>query len=150
MDPAERAIPPAADPHLAPRRMRASDADRQATVQVLQDATARGLLTPEEGSQRMSAAFATVHLADLPRLTDDLPAGAPAAASSPLGWGPLLAMFLEQLRRTLHDATSGRQRPVRLAAALVVLVVFVTAGMIAAHLVLDQGGLPDHGGFDSR
>jgi hypothetical protein len=33
-------------------RMRASDADRLATVKHLQDAMARGLLAPDEGSER--------------------------------------------------------------------------------------------------
>jgi hypothetical protein len=45
--------------------MRASDSDRAATVHRLQDAVAQGRLTPDEGSERMAAAFAAVHLHDL-------------------------------------------------------------------------------------
>ena len=65
-----------AHPHeqmLTEPRMRASDADRHATVQVLQDAMARGLLTPDEAGERMAAAFAAVHRADLEPMTADLP-----------------------------------------------------------------------------
>jgi hypothetical protein len=45
--------------------MRASDMDRHTTVLVLQDAIARGLLTPDEGGERIAVAFAAVHLPDL-------------------------------------------------------------------------------------
>ena len=58
-------MPPFIDPDSAAasaRRVRASDADRLATVERLQDAVARGLLTPDEGSERMADAFAAVFL----------------------------------------------------------------------------------------
>ena len=57
--------------------MRASDADRLATVMMLQDAMARGQLNPDEASERMAWAFAAVHRRDLDPLTADL---APAPA----------------------------------------------------------------------
>ena len=54
-----------------PGRMRASDADRQQTVQQIQDAAARGLLTPDEAGERMSAAYA--HGADAARWLESRP-----------------------------------------------------------------------------
>ena len=54
-------------------RFRASDVERMAVAQVLQDAVARGLLTPDEGSDRTGAAFAAVYRDELPALTVDLP-----------------------------------------------------------------------------
>src|SRR4051812_30495191 len=64
--------------------MRASDDDRAATVRMLQDAVARGLLTTDEGGERMALAFAFVRLTDLGPLTADLPP-APIAVTAP-GW----------------------------------------------------------------
>jgi hypothetical protein len=60
------------DPRTGPR-LRASDAERLATVELLEDAVARGLLTPEEGSDRMATAFAARHRDELPAVTADLP-----------------------------------------------------------------------------
>ena len=47
--------------------VRASDADRAATARTLQDAVGRGLLTYEEGSDRMAAAYAARFLTALRR-----------------------------------------------------------------------------------
>ena len=69
-------------PPQEPPSMRASDADRHATVHVLQDAVARGLLTTDEGGERMAVAYAARHLDDLPPLTADLPP-APGATEAP-------------------------------------------------------------------
>lgn len=134
-----------ADPHLTGPRMRASDADRHATVHVLQDGMTRGLLTPGEGSDRMSAAFAAVHLEDLEPITADLPEG-PAHSSRTVGWRPLLLMVLEQLQSSVRRAISGRRRPVQLGAALLLAFLLITCGLTFAHLVLDNGGGPGHGG----
>src|SRR3712207_9387187 len=65
-------------------RMRASDADRLATVEQLQEAVARGLLTPDEGSERMADAFAAVHRTDLDPLHEDLPSAPPERTAA--GW----------------------------------------------------------------
>src|SRR4051794_21921927 len=78
------------DPRTGPR-LRASDAERQATVQGLQAAVARGLLTPEEGSARMATAFAARHRDELPAVTVDLPARAPAVPATAAGWRALAA-----------------------------------------------------------
>ena len=115
--------------------MRAADDDRAATVHVLQDAVARGLLTPDEGSDRMAAAFAAVHLRDLAPLTADLPA--PARADAP-GWQPLGLMAWEQLRTTVRGAPG---RPVvRVAlAVLLALLLLVAVGSSFLEAALDGG-----------
>lgn len=119
-------------------RMRASDADRLATVEHLQDAVARGLLTPEEGSERMADAFAAVHLTDLDPLTADLPA-APPERTAP-GWRSLGTLAVEQLRASLTTA-AGRLGAARVAVVLVVAALFlVLVGALGGVALSDSGG----------
>ena len=127
-------------------RLRASDVDRLATVLVLQDAVARGLLTPDEGSDRMAAAFAAVHVAELGPLTADLPSG--RATPTPPGWRPLATMALEQVRYSLHDTPSGRLNPARVAFAVLIaaIVVLLLGAMVGEFF--GSGGGHHHGGFD--
>jgi hypothetical protein len=142
---ADTTIPPTAPP--VPPPVRASDADRAATVRVLQDAVARGLLTPDEGGERMAQAFAAVHLRELGPLTDDLPP-APAAGTAP-GWRVIAMMAVEQLRATLTAPTTGRLRPVRVAVAVVLALLLVAAvATVAGNLIFDGGHGVDGGGFD--
>jgi hypothetical protein len=130
--------------HPAPP-LRAGDGDRVATVHVLQDAVARGLLTPDEGSDRMAAAFAAVHLHDLAPLTADLPpapavaqSGAPSGAP---GWRPLGLMAWEQVRTTVSGARGGGPATVRLAlAAVLTLLVLVAFGSFVLHALFDGPG----------
>jgi hypothetical protein len=129
-------------------RMRASDADRMATTLILQDAIARGLLTPTEGGDRMSAALATVYLQDLDPLTADLPRV--AVPTEPAGWRPLLLMAVEQLRSSLNRAITGRPSPAQLGAALFLVLLLVTCGLAVAHLALDNAGSAPHDGFRHR
>lgn len=110
---------------------------------------ARGLLTPAEGGDRMSAAFAAVHLEDLEPMTADLPTG-PANSTSKPGWRPLLLMVLEQLQSSLRGAITGRRRSAQLGAALLLVLLLITGGLVFAHLFLDNGGGPGHGGFERR
>ena len=77
------------DPNLAPPEAGdvatlASDGERDAAVQVLNEAFAEGRLTADEHGDRVRAAFAA-DLAELARLTADLPGAANAA-------GPAAAM----------------------------------------------------------
>ena len=148
-NPTDRVPATTADPRLTDPRMRAADADRHATVHELQDAIACGLLTPVEGSDRMSAAFAAVHLADLEPITADLPKG-PANNGRPVGWRPLLLMVLEQLQSSLRGAITGRRRPVQLGAALLLVFVLISCGLTFAHLLLDGGGGPGRSGGAGR
>jgi hypothetical protein len=92
---------------VAPPRVRASDADRVATVQVLQDAMAEGRLTFDECAERMEQTYATRYVDDLPRLTADLPPP-PAPPPAPAGWAQLARMALEQLRYDLRRRLGGR------------------------------------------
>src|SRR5215218_11380721 len=125
------------------RALRASDADRAVTVRALQDAVVRGLLTPEEGSERMAAAWAAVHVRDLAPLTSDLPPAGPVRGAA--GWRVLATMAGEQLRSTLHGVRSGRLSPARVAVALaVVLLLVVLVGAVVGELFFDG---PGHGGF---
>lgn len=92
--------------------MRASDADREAYVAVLQTAYAEGRLSKDEYDERMSAAYHATTYADLAPLLQDLPVpaqhlpGPPAVVARPLatpradaGSGaPLVALFSEVSR----------------------------------------------------
>lgn len=120
-------------------RMRASDADRLTTVGRLQDAVARGLLMPDEGSHRMADAFAAVHLADLDPLTEDLP----PALSGPTapGWRSLGALGAEQVRASLTSAATGRVNAARVAVVLLVAcLVLVLIGALAGAALSGGGG----------
>jgi hypothetical protein len=119
-------------------RMRASDADRLATVEQLQDAVARGLLTPDEGSERMADAFAAIHLTDLDPLTEDLPP-APPERTAP-GWRSLGVLAVEQVRTSLTAAT-GRLSAARVAVVLLVASLFlVLVGALSGAALSDSGG----------
>ena len=134
------------DPHPEGLGVRASDDDRAATVRVLQDAVVRGLLTSEEGSDRMAAAWAAVHLRDLGSLTSDLPPARPPTSPAP-GWGVLSTMAVEQVRSSLDGARPGRLSPARVAAALAVaLLLVLLVGSFVGELFFDGGG-PGRGGF---
>jgi Domain of unknown function (DUF1707) len=69
--------------------LRASDADREHTVEVLQEGFAQGRLTADEFQERMDAAYAAKTLAQLAPLTADLPpagrSGRPGAGVAPSG-----------------------------------------------------------------
>ena len=129
------------------RRMRASDADRLATVEHLQDAVARGLLTPDEGSERMADAFAAVHLTDLDPLTEDLPP-APPEHTAP-GWRSLKTLAVEQVRASLATAATGRLRAARVTVVLLVASLFlVLVGALGGVALSDSGGGSGGGGGD--
>ncbi len=70
--------------------LRASDADREATVTRLQEAGGEGRITFEEVAERVELADGARTRAELERLTADLPAAAPATAveppRKPRGW----------------------------------------------------------------
>jgi hypothetical protein len=121
-------------PTASPVRVRASDADRTATVELLQDAITRGLLTHDEGGERMAAAFAATHRDELPPLTADLPAAAPAPVAAG-GWRALWAVLVAQLRHEVRATRAAGIRSKRFAlTALVALCLFalVMAGIVSA------------------
>ncbi|WP_349827327.1 DUF1707 SHOCT-like domain-containing protein [Brevibacterium litoralis] len=74
--------PDSADsPPARKRRMRASDADRDAVLEVLARAHANGRLDVEEVDERQSAVMATKFLDELPAHLEDLPEGQDLAAT---------------------------------------------------------------------
>jgi hypothetical protein len=71
-------------PRPAPRDLRASDADRERVVTVLNAALGDGRITPEEHDERVHAALTARTLGDLVGLTSDLamPSGQPIQLDS--------------------------------------------------------------------
>jgi hypothetical protein len=130
--------------------LRASDADRHAVVTQLQDAVARGLLTTDEGSERMAAAYQARYLSELPPLTADLPAPPPApvaTAPTPAGWRALLGLVWVQLRLLIAGSATGRPSRRRMAAVggiVLAVVVVLVLGAWALHGLVD--GPHGHGG----
>jgi len=126
---------------------RASDADRHAAVRVLQDAVARGLLSVDEGSERMAAAFAARHLHELPPLTADLPPAPVPAAPAP-GWRPLGTLALAQTQASvawlMADGLRSRRALTALAGLLAVLLLVM---MLASGLDGHHGGPHGRRGF---
>jgi hypothetical protein len=126
-------------------RMRASDADRLVTVGLLQDAVARGLLMPDEGSTRMAEALAAVHLTDLGPLTEDLPPAPPER--TPPGWRSLGKLAVEQVRASLTTAATGRLRAARVVVVLLAVSVFLLlVGALSGAALSDGGGGGGGGG----
>jgi len=115
---------------------RASDADREGVVAVLHDAVMRGLLTLDEGNDRVTAAYAARYVQDLPALTADLPPAPPSAPVAP-GWRALAALAWLQLRTALAGLSwrGALSRP-RLVLAVVGLLAVLT---LAATSVSDFG-----------
>jgi hypothetical protein len=77
--------------------VRASDADRDRTVEVLTAASAEGRLSLEEYSQRSEAALLARTLGDLASLTTDLPA-APQSEAAPIP-GEITAVLGNESRK---------------------------------------------------
>ena len=114
-------------------RVRASDADRNATVDLLQDAIARCLLTHDEGGERMAAAFAATYRDELPLLTADLPAAAPAPRTSS-GWRAVWAVLIAQLRHEVRATRAAGIRSKRFVITALValcLLALVVAGIVS-------------------
>ena len=58
-----------------PRRVRASDAEREQLAQIIRSAMGEGRLSLEEGEERLAKAYAAVYRDELAPLTADLPGG---------------------------------------------------------------------------
>jgi hypothetical protein len=65
------------------QRMRVSDSERQAVVEVLKQALDDGRLKMDEYVERMEKAYEALTIGDLEQLHDDLPTGAPASPAIP-------------------------------------------------------------------
>ena len=133
-------------------RLRASDAERTATVDVLQDAMARGLLSHEEGDERMAAAFAARFRDELPPLTADLPpvVTAPSAATSG-GWRALLTTLVTFVRAEIAATAAAGFRSRRfLVTALVVLALLGGLALVIGHGFVDGDHAAHFAGHDDR
>ena len=140
---------PSSSPREPTPPVRASDADREAVVGMLHDAVVRGLLTPEEGQERVAAAYAARFLRDLPRLTADLPP-APSPAPVAPGWRSLVLLAWLQLRSTLtrDSVRSAVSSPRRLALAAIALLAVVSLAAMTAADVFDRDHDDYHHGFE--
>lgn len=125
--------PPGGAPR-PPRRWRASDADRAAAVARLQEAVGRGLLTLDEGDERIAAAFSARYLDELSPLSADLPP-APAGPAA-VGWRRLGESFVAQLRYELQTTASAGLRSRRFAASVLAVLFFVVLVLTLVGAVL--------------
>lgn len=79
--------PPATQPAIAlaapDRRLRASDAEREAIVRRLHEAVGEGRLDLDEAGARTTAAYAARYREELSPLAADLPACGPGAGDAP-------------------------------------------------------------------
>ncbi|TFV91096.1 DUF1707 domain-containing protein [Blastococcus sp. CT_GayMR16] len=136
-----------------PPRVRASDTDRAAVAALLQEAVARGLLTHDEGGERLSTAFAARFVDELPPLTADLPPTPEPIPASPVGWLRLGSTLAAQLRYEVQTSVASgvrsRRFVVMLLAAVLLIGMLVTVGVLAAHGLLD-GGYEHHLDIDRR
>ena len=140
--------PDAGMPGPSNARVRASDADRESVVRTLHDAVVRGLLTMEEGEERLAATYAVRFVDELPPLTADLsPAPVPAPVAP--GWRTLVVLFWLQLRTALAEFSwrgtgrAIRSRP-RLAIAAVALLALLSFGVAMAAESFDHGDQVEH------
>ncbi len=138
-------FPPQQEP---PPRLRASDADREVVVQALLDAIARGLLTLQEGDERVAAAYTARFQDELPRLTADLP---PIPSSAPVapGWRTVALLAWLQLRTAVGGLWRGtrgafRSQP-RLAVAGVALLALLSLVAATSGVGFGQDGHGEHG-----
>jgi uncharacterized protein DUF1707 len=124
-------------------RLRASDAERAATVAVLRDAVAAGLLDHDEGGERMATAFAVRFRDELPALTADLPPAPGLPPMPALGWRAIGSTALVQLRSDVRAAVADGPRSRRFLTALLVAVLLlgllVALGSLAVHGLFDAG-----------
>ncbi len=90
--PAVADAPPAPEPVSAPAGLRASDADRDRTAEILSSALAEGRLTADEHSERIDGVYQAKTLAELEPYVADLPGAHhhahPAAPAAPAGDQP--------------------------------------------------------------
>jgi hypothetical protein len=144
---------------------RASDAEREAVVARLRNATAEGRLTVEELAERIDVAYAATTLAELEPLTTDLPAGpshpavgtpsAPAAGGGGsslvfgiLGGGDRRGRWRVPARTTVVNVMGGADLDLReavLETPEVEITVFSLMG--GSNITVPQGVHVELGGF---
>jgi hypothetical protein len=115
-------------------------------VDILKDAVAYGLLTPDEGSERMATTFAARFRDELPAVTHDLPQpAAPDSATAVIGWRRLASTLVAQLQYELSATRAAGARSRRFVVAVLVTVLLFGVLIALGGLVTD--GLFDHAAF---
>jgi hypothetical protein len=138
--------PDAAAHTKAPRRLRASDAQRESVVHQLHEAVGRGLLSVEEGHERTATAYAARYVDELGPLTHDLPDPAPVAP----GWKAVASTAALQARTSLMGAPAWsaadrrRRRGVLVAGILLALLLVIALTTAAVAGSGDWGGYGDY------
>jgi hypothetical protein len=126
-------------------RLRASNDQRMATVDRLHDAVGQGLLTLEEGDERVLAALEARYADELPPLTADLPPAPDPAPVAP-GWRAVASVAALQARTSLLGAPSWRQASParrRAVAALGILLTVLFIIVVTASVASGSGGVGD-------
>jgi DUF1707 SHOCT-like domain len=141
-------------------RMRASDRDREATIEVLQDAYVAGRLDLTELRDRAGAAYRAWTWAELCELTDDIPLPGPVMRPEPMvpawsgapgpGRGWLAAPLLLITLAVLAVVTAAWESPAAIPLLVLSLSVLSAAGCSALSLVRPGGGAPDRPGTAGR
>ncbi|MEN3298893.1 DUF1707 domain-containing protein [Pseudonocardia sp.] len=114
---------PLADP--PPQFVRASDAERQATVELLHQALSEGRLDLSETDERVAAAYAARYRHELPLLLADLPSSDREAHDGAPTWAQVWASVVWRARTSLMGPAGADEPPTaahrRLAALLTAL-----------------------------
>ena len=117
--------------------LRASDAEREATVARLHQALGDGFLDLDETDERVAAAYAARHRSELTPLTADIPRHPGAVTAAPT-WSDVWTSAVWRSRITLlgdaPEQPTARQN--RMAGALAVLVVLWLVACFVAGAVL--------------
>jgi hypothetical protein len=128
-------------------RLRASNEQRMVTVDRLHDAVGLGLLTLEEGDERVLAALEARYADELPPLTADLP---PAPDPDPVapGWRAVASVTALQARTSLLGAPTWRRAsPARRRAVAVIgiLLAVLFIIIVTASVASGSSGVGDDG-----
>ncbi len=99
------------DASAAPTLVRASDAEREATVTRLHQALGEGRLDLAEIDERVAAAYASRYRSDLPGLLADLPQPQPAQSQAPSWTEIWSALVWRTWVRVLGTAGSAQPAP---------------------------------------
>lgn len=129
---------PASEPTL---RVRASDTDRAAVAAVLQEAISRGLLSHDEGAERMTTAYSATFVDELPPLSADLPPSAESAGSRTTGRHGPASVLMTRLRREVSMTAAAGPRSRRVLAAALLMVVLLAGLLILGGFELLDGVL---------
>jgi hypothetical protein len=134
--PTESTTAPVAD---AERGLRASDAEREATVATLHHALGAGRLDLAETETRVATAYAARYRSELPELVADLPAEPSDRESAAPTWADVWTTMVWRARVAVYGPTqarpTGAQRRAAAVLAVLALVWMLTCALFGAALV---------------